>query len=165
MIKNDLTYADVSGVLDYDPITGVFRWRVNRGRGVKAGDVAGSHDSQGYRQIGISGRMYLSHRLAFMLMTKAWPVAQIDHINGVKDDNRWSNLRDVYRGVNTQNQRKAQKNSKTGLLGASQDKAGRYQATIKLNGKTRYLGAFNTAEEAHQAYLEAKRKLHEGCTL
>ncbi len=88
----------------------------------------------------------------------------MDHLNGDASDNRLANLRDVPQEVNQQNQRRANADSKTGLLGAS-PRGPRFQAAITTQGDRRYLGLFDTAEEAHQAYLTAKRQLHAGCTI
>ena len=99
-------------------------------------------------------------------ITGAWPEHDVDHINGVRNDNRWSNLREVTRTVNIQNQRIAQTRNVAGLLGVSFEKArNKYKAGIVAGGKYHNLGRFNTAEEAHAAYLKAKRELHEGCTI
>lgn len=93
-----------------------------------------------------------------------WPTYQIDHINGDRSDNRLANLRDVSATVNAQNQRKAYANNRAGLLGAH--RAGkRYVARIRMPQARIFLGGFASAEEAHAAYVAAKRLLHEGNTL
>ena len=160
------TAAELAAVLAYDPETGRFTWLrpPARARHVKAGAEAGCLASDGYRQIRISRRGYMAHRLAFLLMTGAWPAGQVDHINGDRADNRWSNLRDVSASVNTQNQRRAQRGNRAGLLGVSLE-GGRYRARVRLNGTNQHMGLFDTPEEAHAAYLEAKRRLHAGCTV
>jgi hypothetical protein len=99
-------------------------------------------------------------------MTGEWPQGEVDHINGVPSDNRWSNLRDVGRTKNAQNIRKPKSNGQSGFLGVSHRKdTGRYQAFITVERKRKTLGCYATAEAAHAAYLEAKRQLHEGNTL
>lgn len=159
-MENQLTREEIAEVLEYFPESGDFRWRVNRGR-VKPGEVAGSVDSNGYRLIGVLARTYHAHRLAFLFMTGAMPIGMVDHINGMKDDNRWSNLRDVSNRVNNQNQRKPHKDSKTGILGVTRHQ-GRYLAAISVNGKRRYIGLFDCPKVAHAAYLAHKRILHPG---
>jgi hypothetical protein len=134
------------------------------GRGWRAGDVAGTVNNNGYRLIRVGDGRYRAHRLAWLYTHGAWPTGEIDHINGIRDDNRLANLRDVTVSVNQQNRKRAASNGSTGLLGVSTAKA-RYRAAIALNGRTTYLGSFDTAEEAHAAYVTAKRELHEGCTL
>lgn len=163
-MKPEITREEVAEILSYCPETGVFRWKVSRGT-AKAGDVAGSHDAaHGYRLIGIKGCVYKAHRLAFLLMNGAMPTQPVDHLNGDRADNRFSNLRQVSNELNSQNQRKAHKNSKTGLLGVTPHK-GRFMAKIKVNGEKRYLGLYDCPEVAHAAYLAAKRMLHPGSTV
>jgi len=96
-------------------------------------------------------------------MCGEWP-SEIDHINGDKSDNSYRNLREVSRGENMQNKRKAHRNNKTGFLGVARE-AGKYRARIRVCGKNRSLGMYDTPQQAHQAYLAAKRELHEGCTI
>lgn len=158
-----LTAEQLRELLDYDSETGVFRWRGARGRS-KAGSVAGHVRKDGYRLIQVDGRIYMASRLAWFYATGKCPKGDIDHKNGSHDDNRVENLRDVSHSENQQNQRRARKDSITGLLGSSPLR-GKFQATIKVNGKSRHLGLFITAEGASAAYIEAKRRLHPGCTL
>jgi hypothetical protein len=159
------THAEIRAALDYNPLTGIFSWKA-RPR-IKAGKIAGNVSSCGYLRIGIGGRpscIVQAHRLAWFWMTGEWPRGDIDHINGVRTDNRWANLRDVPRHINLQNQRRARCNSKAGLLGVAMCRD-RFQAKIQIDGKRTYLGTFNTAIEAHQAYVAVKRRLHSGCTI
>lgn len=123
--------------------------------------------SDGYVVIMIDGKSYQAHRLAWLYIYEKWPDNMIDHLNTIRDDNRITNLRDVEHNINIQNQRRAQKNNKSaGLLGVTFNKlAQKYVAQIKLNGKNKYLGLFDNAEDAHEAYLEAKRQYHAGCTI
>lgn len=158
-----MTRDELAELLEYDPDTGVFTWKVNRG-GCKAGDIAGSDHNRGYWQIRVKGCRYLAHRLAFLLMTGAMPAGDVDHINGNRADNRWCNLRDVSRTLNNQNQRRAQKDNETGLLGVSPHR-GRFKAQIRVNGKVRNLGLFDSPEVAHKVYLAHKRLMHPGNTL
>jgi hypothetical protein len=152
-------------LLDYDPETGVFRWKaVSSKNQVRVGDVAGCVETNGYRRIRVYGRAYQAHRLAWLHVYGRWPVGEIDHINGAKDDNRISNLREATRSENLQNQRRATRGSKTGFLGVYPS-FGKFGAQIMLAGKTRHIGTFETAEQAHAAYVRAKRELHPGGTL
>lgn len=101
-------------------------------------------------------------------MTGEWPTCEIDHKNCIRHDNRWDNLREAKTFANKQNQKKAQRNNRTGLLGVSPCR-GKFRATIylKKDGKKNqyYLGDYPTPELVHTAYLKAKRQLHEGCTI
>lgn len=164
---NSLTAARLREVLHYESLTGVFTWLVQTQRlQTKVGDVAGGIKPSGYVCIGIDGKRYRAHRLAWLWMTGQWPVDQIDHINGIRSDNRLSNLREASRSLNSQNQRRAYSNNKTGFLGVSWSKqAKKYHATIMANGNDHHLGYFTTPELAYTTYLTAKRKLHEGNTL
>ena len=167
MAKADVTAQRLREFLHYDADTGVFTWIVDRSPKTRRGDVAGSIYSNGYRMIGIDWKYTSAHRLAWLYVHGKMPETWIDHINGDKTDNRIANLRDVPPSMNSQNQRRphADKTS-CRLMGATWDKMwGNWKAQLRLKGRTIYLGRFKTAEEAHQAYLEGKRRLHEGCTV
>jgi hypothetical protein len=164
MAKVDLTAQRLRELLHYDEETGIFTNRVNRwSRGV-AGRQVGNTMPQGYRRIGIDGRIYQAHRLAWLYVYGEWPKHCIDHINGNKADNRIENLRDVTVETNTQNLRRARADSGTGYMGVFHFK-GKYISYIRCAGKRIYLGLFNDPEEGSRVYLEAKRKLHSGNTL
>lgn len=110
----------------------------------------------------------LVHRLAWMLVNGPIPEGmQVDHINCDRKDNRLANLRLVTHTENQQNQRRAHRTNKgTGLMGTYLERrTGRFVAHIKNSGVTIHLGTFRTAEEAHEAYLAAKRRLHRTCTI
>jgi|ERR1700755_1044893 len=163
---NGVTQELLKERLIYSPNSGKFYWKVDRGV-MKAGEEAGCK-LHGYLIIGIGGSQIPAHRLAWLYMMGSFPDGMIDHINGDRQDNRWINLRAADASINQQNLRRP-KGKKTGFLGVWQRnrKSGRFQAEIrdpKTMKKIR-LGAFATAEEAHQAYLSAKRKLHPGCTI
>lgn len=154
-------------LLHYEPQTGVFTWRVDRTPTVKAGDVAGtSKNSSGHHVILIDWRPYRAHRLVWLYVHGRWPNGPIDHINGVRNDNRLVNLRDVTAKINTENQRRARSDNQCGYMGVRWHRNGAWQARIGLGGgRQKHLGLFDTPEEAHAAYVAAKRQLHEGCTL
>lgn len=156
----------VQRFLSYDIESGFFTWKTNF-MGNKSGDQAGYIASHGYRVIGIFGAKIYAHRLAFMFATGSFPRLNVDHIDGNRLNNRWSNLRDVDQSTNAQNKRAIQPSNKSsGLLGVYFHKqSSKYCATIKILGKKQHLGLFDTAELAHQAYLASKRSLHKGCTI
>jgi hypothetical protein len=161
-----LSIQNLRTLLSYEPKTGVFTWRVRRGGSAPAGSIAGSIDYRGYRYIGINGRYYRAHRLAWFYSHGVWPVDQIDHRNGFKDDNRLENLREATPLLNTQNQRVPQSNNTSGFLGVSWNaRLGKWMARIGSNGVYSYLGAFTNPKEAHEAYVAAKRELHKFCTI
>jgi hypothetical protein len=166
MFKTDLTQARAQELFHYDEESGIFTRLIRTGH-CHVGDIAGYKHHTGYIQIKIDCKEYLSHRLAFLYAYGVWPKDQIDHINGIRDDNRLCNLREATLAQNYQNQRKAQSDNKTsGLLGVSFDKKRKkWLAQIMIDRKNKHLGRYNTPEEAHEAYLNAKRKLHSHCTI
>lgn len=146
---NNMTASRVREVLDYDPVSGIFRWRVALANRVKVGSIAGSL-VRGYRRVMIDGFSYYAHRLAWLHMTGEWPENEIDHRNRNEDDNRWTNLRLADRSQNCANGKMNCRNL-SGLKGVTTDR-GRYRAKIVINGKIHRLGSYRTPEAAHAAY-------------
>jgi hypothetical protein len=162
MKRTDLTGETLRNLLDYDPDTGIFHWRVSRG-GVEPGAAAGHINNRGYILIRVNGTDFKAHRLAWLHFHGMWPDHQIDHINGDRSDNRIANLRDVSQFTNMQNQTKPPKNSTSGFLGVSWHKrAKQWRARISVNGRVQHIGCFDCAKEAHAAYLAAKLRFHLG---
>ena len=162
MKSTDLTAETLRALLDYELDGGIFRWRVSRQR-IQIGAVAGAVNSDGYIVIRINGTLFKAHRLAWLYTHGVMPTHDIDHLNGNKADNRITNLRDVSRSVNMQNQTRAGRGSASGLLGVSWNKrVERWHASIWVNKRKQHIGYFNTADEAHAAYLAAKLQLHPG---
>jgi len=162
--NSTLTAERLREVLSYDPETGEFTRAITL-RKWKSGQRAGSLNKvTGYIYIMVDGYSSTGHRLAWLYMTGNWPIGSIDHKDGVRSNNRFANLRDVQHLVNMQNRQRAQTDNKLGILGVTH-RRGRYRATLKHLGKSIYLGDYKTAEEAHAAYLTAKRVRHEGNTL
>ena len=158
-----ITQDRLKELLSYDPLTGVFLWRVAR-KGIQKGAIAGYIAADGYRRIRVDLVQYKAHRLARLYMKGAFPTRKTDHRNGIRHDNKWTNLRDANNFINSQNKRVAQSNNKAGFLGVSH-KGNRFFARIGIDGKEIQLGAYDTPQEAHCAYLVAKRTFHEGCTI
>ena len=157
---------ELKELFDYNEKTGLFK-RLKAVSKYKSGSIAGALQKDGYIHIMIHGKQYSLHRLAWIYFYGKWPSGHIDHINGVKSDNRISNLRDVSHITNMQNQRKPRKDNQSGYLGVCLDKRiNKYHASIQVNGVKKHLGMFFTPEEASSAYLNAKRKMHaDGCTI
>lgn len=156
-----LTATRAGALLAYDPATGALTWLSN-GRSATRGHP------KGYLCVTVAGKTYLAHRVAWLMVNGDWPKHQIDHLNGIRNDNRIANLRDVEGRVNYQNQRAARSNNKScGLLGVTWDKSrNAWKASIRAHdGSNRFLGRFNDPFVAHQAYLTVKRDLHPGCTI
>ena len=155
-----LTAERLREILNYDPDTGVFTWRVPKGRRVKAGAVAGCDNGDEYIRIRIDGRDYRAHRLAWLYVHGCWPSDQLDHINGNRSDNRMSNLREATPAENNQNRAISSKNT-SGFPGVHWHRAKcKWQAQINVNGKKRHLGWLSDPAEAHAAYTAAKARLH-----
>lgn len=153
-----ITAAELRATLDYNQTTGVFTWKVGMRRGM-VGKVAGHVSQNGYRYIGFQKKDYLAHRLAVFWMTGAWPMYEIDHRDGIRDNNAWLNLRKTTTQKNAHNIGGPRRNNRTGFLGVIPLR-GKFQARIKINGVRVDLGYFPTPELAHTAYLNAKNELH-----
>ena len=150
-------------LLDYSPETGVFLWKVNRTGSAKAGTRAGVKHHTGYRYIKINGERYGEHRLVWVFVYGSIPEgAQIDHINGVRDDNKIINLRLASQGYSDNNQNCGlSSNNTSGYVGVCWDsKSSKWWARIGLNYTRHFLGYYDTPEEAYEAYKKAKAELH-----
>jgi len=154
-----LTQAKLKEVLHYDPETGDFTWQVSTANCIKVGALAGSKDSYGYHKIAIKGKTYKAHRLAWLYTHGEFPEDAIDHINGVRDDNRIVNLRAVTIQENQRNQKKFVHNT-SGTTGVHWHKRhGRWQARVFAGGKRIHLGSFVDLDLAIEARQKAD-KLH-----
>lgn len=154
-----LTHEMLTEALDYDPETGVFRWKIDRGTHTKAGNIAGTIN-RGYGQLCINKKLFASHRVAWFYVHRRWPVAELDHINLVRTDNRIENLREVTKKENNRNVR-IKKHNTTGYKGVCRSANGkRFTAYITVDYETNYLGTFDTEEEAHAAYVAASKQHH-----
>ncbi len=154
----ELTQARLRELLNYNSKTGVFTCRKTRSSKAVAGQVVGHAHPAGYLWMVIDYRRYLCHRLAWLYVHGKWPPVEIDHINGVRDDNRLVNLRIATISQNRANARKRRDNS-SGFKGVYW--VARYEqwiAQIVLNRKAKYLGHFDSAEDAHDAYCKAAQK-------
>lgn len=160
-----LTQKYLKEVLSYSEETGVFTWAKRKGHAMP-GDVAGTNFGQGYIGVQIDGRRYQAHRLAWLYVFGAWPNNEIDHIDGVRNNNAIANLRDVTHRQNIQNKRKATSGSRSGLIGAHFKKyKNKWSSCIACSGKRIHIGYFDSAIKAHEAYIAAKRELHPFGTL
>ena len=165
-------------LLRYEPETGKLFWRnrsvelfaVGKDGAVKnaakwnarfAGKEAFSTaSSDGYFKGELAGKTLFAHRVIWAIQTGAWPDEMVDHINGVRTDNRWINLRAASPSENQHN-RGPQKNNTSGYKGVSWDKNSKaWRAQIKKFGKETCFGPFETALEASEAYQRAAAELH-----
>lgn len=156
----DLDYKSISEILNYDELTGKITWKVKRANNISIGQVAGVIDKNGYRRIKIRPKLYLAHRIAWLLHHKEWPKNLIDHINMNRDDNRISNLREATKSQNMMNTKKYQTNT-SGIKGVSWHKRDKvYRADITIMGKHIYVGRYKTKEEAGKAIVFKRLELH-----
>ena len=140
-------------------LDGKLYWKVARGK-KRIGDRAGNGSIRGYRYVMLDGKNYLEHRVVWRIVNGAWPAGELDHINGVRDDNRIENLREA---TNQQNQfnRKSEKDSSSQYKGVSWYKLSKkWRAYYQHKGKLYHLGLYETEEEAAEAYRKATEHLH-----
>ena len=149
---------ELQKLLEYNALTGKLTWLSDRKySNIKKGDEAGCLDAKGYRVIRliINGKKkgYKAHRLAYLLHTGNLPVHQIDHINGNKADNAWSNLRDATSSINSSN-RKLSSRNRSGTIGVALiTQSGKWRAYARDN---KYLGEYILLEDAIAARSAAE---------
>ena len=158
--------------LYFDPLTNTIRWKIANPPYPIGHQAYALRKKNGYRIVRLKRVNYMEHRLIWFFVHGSWPKNDIDHKNGIKQDNTPDNLRDVSKTVNNQNRRVAMSNKHgdtplgvTYLRFLKKPKTKKFRASISIGGKDKFLGKFHTPEEAHQCYLDAKRRLHEGCLI
>lgn len=160
-----ITQERLKELLHYDTETGIFTWVSVKGN-MKPGMIAGRTNADGYIVIKIDSIPYMAHRLAWLYCHGSMPTNFIDHINSIKNDNRKINLREATKQQNNHNKIRPNKDNTSGYLGVSYHKVMRkFAANITKNNRMIHLGYFDDPAIAHQAYLKAKRELHEYCTI
>jgi hypothetical protein len=149
-----MDHASLISALDYSELTGAFTWR-------KTGKAAGCVNRKGYKYIGFGGSLYRANRLAWFYVNGAWPSGQVDHIDGNRLNDAYSNLRDVTAEGNQRNRRRGNRGSSSPLLGVSWNAyTKKWRSQISVGKQTVHLGLFKTELEAHEAYLSAKQVHH-----
>lgn len=157
-----LTQELLREIVDYDSKTGIFRWKPRAGRsfGKAVGAKAGCLTKKGYHHIMVCGERHFAHRLAWLYMTGEWPSFQIDHVDGDKQNNAWSNLRKASPSDNKANC-PAYRTNPTGLKGAYwYPRLAKWVAKIRRDGHLYHLGYFETKEQAHDAYAQAAKAIY-----
>lgn len=151
---NDLSQDYLKTLLEYNFETGIFTW-IKPGNMSRVGKIAGSVAQNGYICISIGRKGYKAHRLAWLYYYGVWPKNQIDHINGIKTDNRISNLREATVRQNSQNRLVHRSGKFPGirLLG------NKWQVRIWHNGSHVHLGVYANAEEAYEVYIDGLKSL------
>src|SRR5262245_25274183 len=146
-----LSHNRLLELLHYDPSTGIFRRRRKDGR-LSARPVG--HCSHGYVQVGVAGRTYRAHRLAWFYVHGRWPISQIDHINRIRNDNRLTNLREASAPQNAWNAVRRPKSPMGIAPGVFLD-GDFWVASITHNNRTITIGRFQDHEEAFEARRRA----------
>lgn len=145
----ELTQSNLKELMEYNPETGIFIRLLSTGARSQEGDVAGyQHKASGYRIIGVNGKPYKAHRLAFLFMRGHFPRQFLDHIDGIRDNNSWANLREASSTENNRNMKLRSTNS-SGTSGVYFNKyARKWHATISHESKSVHLGYFANLEDA-----------------
>ena len=153
-----ISQSDLKDYLYYDPETGSFTWIKKTGLRPFVGRTAGTKNSKGYIVITLKRKLYKAHRLAFFYMTGSWPKDQVDHINHVRDDNRWLNLEEATNQSNQKNRSLDTRNKSgvTGVYWCKKDE--RWRAQMRVNKIPIYLGNFTDKFEAICARKSANNK-------
>lgn len=153
-----LTVERVREVLDYNPETGVFRWKTHK-QPQKIGQITGNFgggDDGKYWRVRVDGKWYYGHRLAWFYVYGVWPT-QLDHKDTIKHHNAILNLREATTVQNAGNMRMHRRN-KLGFKGVRKRTPGCYEARLGIGGKDHVLGYFKSPEEAHAAYVAAAKE-------
>ncbi len=146
-----ISLEQINSLLSYDPDTGVFVWKVALSNRGPTGSIAGFKNVGGYRVIGIYGREYYAHRLAWFMSHGRWPASQIDHINGDRADNRLENLREASNRENGLNRKRLRRDNKTGATGVHFDRSrGQWLVTVGY----KFIGRYKTLDDAVSARKE-----------
>lgn len=153
-----IAVSKLNELLSLDSSSGLLRWKEDRKGGAAIGDIAGSINNKGYNCIKIDGKTYKAHRIVLAITTGQWPEKQVDHINGIKDDNRPSNLREAT-GAQNRHNIGAYKNNVSGVKGVHWNKdRSMWRAVIMVDKKNKHLGYYEDLELAELVHTEAARK-------
>lgn len=156
------TFSELAECLEYNSETGLIRWKKRTSNRVNVGDIAGKIDNYGYVKICFRRAMYSAHRIAMCLYNGEWPSGDVDHVNGIRNDNRISNLRAVSARENLWNMKCHRDDNKTPcILFDPRYKNRPWRSRIHHNGNRIYVGAFPTKEEAIAARDRALAELKE----
>jgi hypothetical protein len=150
----------VRQLFDYDPEAGQLLWKERPAPNTKLGAVAGSVSGSGYVYVNVDKQSYRAHRIIWLWVTGEDPGSDlVDHIDGDRLNNRFANLRRASYSQNGANYKKPRRNT-SGYKGVSWSPThGKWAANIRHQGRLRWLGRFDSTEEAHAAYLKAAAEL------
>lgn len=161
--RNTVPCEHLHELLTYDPQTGEIRSRIGRGGRTKAGKLSGDFGERGYLRINIRGKYFYGHRIAWCMKTGEWPDRFIDHIDGDKSNNAWSNLRLATKSQNGANMGKRYRRGRatSHFKGVSWSAgSGSWRAQLTKDKKSYCIGNYRTELEAHEAYIRAAEKMH-----
>lgn len=167
MAERNVSIERLREAFSHDPEVGAIYWRINRRGQAKPGDKAG-HECRGYWSTKLDGQTLMVHRVIWALENGRWPDGDIDHIDGNPSNNSITNLRPCSRAENMQNRRAPKSTSKSGFLGVwrlNRNLSKPWQAAVVIGREQVWRQRFATKEEAAQAYLLAKARLHPFQTL
>lgn len=158
--RNDVMTAEIArGLWSYDLETGIFRWKIRSHHRLQVGDVAGCGDGHGRWVLTFQGKKRFASRVAWLIVTGAWPEMEIDHIDCDPLNNKWNNLRQATRTQQNCNM-KTRKDNPLGAKGVRKRTKTTFEAYVSLNGERRMLGPFKTLEEAKAARDAVAAELH-----
>lgn len=160
----ELNLSRLKELLDYNPDTGVFRWKKSVNSKTYDGLIPARKDKDGYLMVMVDSRNYRQHRLAWFYMTGLWPEKHLDHKNGVRDDNRFSNLRECDEQNNNRNRGLSRLNT-SGVSGVSFQQ-GKWVVRIRLNKFIRgFFGYYDDIELAELVANSVRDKYHKEFSL
>ena len=146
---------ELKDLIEYNPITGIFTWNKSR-PGVTKGSVAGFINQKGYKILKIKRKKFFASNIAWFYMTGEWPENQVDHINRIKNDDRWENLRKATVSQNGMN--RVWKTTKSGITGVKwYSNRNSWKVSIMKNGKSYFLGWYKDFDIAVQKRKEAEK--------
>lgn len=157
-VTSKVSVNRIKQLLDLDPVTGQFRWKVSRGP-ARAGSVAGNKDAYGYTCLTVDGVAVKAHRAVFAITHGYWP-DRVDHIDGNPANNRPENLREATAAENSMNRRR-RKDSTSGVKGVVWSKKSRkWEARCGAGGRFFYVGQFDDLVQAEERLREFRQALH-----
>lgn len=158
--EEELSQELLQTILDYSPVEGTLVWKQVVHSACKLGASALATNPKYYPKIQLGGKRYPTHKIVYMLVTGAYPVGEIDHVDTDILNIKWDNLRPASRSEQNCNKRRY-KNNTSGVKGVTFEPiTGKWRAGIRLNNKTHNLGLFSNLEEAKEKITIYRNNLH-----
>lgn len=159
MVKNELTQTRLKELLEYNPLTGEWKWHKPVG-GCKKSWFAGSLGGTGDLYIRVDGKLYKAHRLVFLYMMGYFPSEVVDHINGSRCDNTWKNLRECSQSENMRNSRKCLTNTSGHKCVSWRKDRNKWAVRVRVLGQYKSFGCYSDFELACLVADEVRDKYH-----